>query len=132
MNLMNQEKKSNRIILSFSLMALILLLGLFVIFLYLKGFAIPCVFYELTSLKCPGCGNTRALFSLLSLNFEKMFFYNPLFPIELSYMIYVCLNTLVNYINHNRFAYKTFSKYFDISLLVIIILWGILRNIFNI
>ncbi len=36
-----------------------------------------CIFYRLTSLKCPGCGSTRALYALLHLNFKESFMQNP-------------------------------------------------------
>lgn len=37
-----------------------------------------CTFHSLTGLPCLTCGSTRALFSLLSLNFTQAFYYNPL------------------------------------------------------
>lgn len=39
---------------------------------------IPCNLRRLTGLLCPGCGMTRAVFSILRLDFAKAFSYNAL------------------------------------------------------
>lgn len=41
---------------------------------------IPCPLNAVTGLYCPGCGNTRALHSLVHLDFIGMLNYNLLFP----------------------------------------------------
>ena len=38
-----------------------------------------CLFKRITGLPCPGCGMTRAWFSLLKLDIEGAFYYHPLF-----------------------------------------------------
>lgn len=43
-------------------------------------FFIPCFFLENFGLYCPGCGNTRALHSLLHLEIGEVFHFNLLFP----------------------------------------------------
>ena len=40
---------------------------------------IPCLFYQITGLKCPGCGITRLIFSLIKLDFRQAFFYSLYF-----------------------------------------------------
>ncbi len=59
----------------------------FLIFLAIKitGFPvqkymIPCVFYSLTGLYCPGCGGTRAVDALFHGHFLRSFLYHPLVP----------------------------------------------------
>ncbi|MBR2877128.1 MAG: DUF2752 domain-containing protein, partial [Clostridia bacterium] len=43
-----------------------LFLGLCVYIIYDRtGFGFKCLFYELTSLKCPGCGNTHFIKNLI-------------------------------------------------------------------
>ena len=54
-------------------------------------FGISCVFIELFGLPCPGCGMTRALFSLLRLDFYSAFRYNPVIffmPYVFAYVIF--------------------------------------------
>ncbi len=42
-------------------------------------FGITCPIKFLTGISCPGCGMTRAIISLLKLDFYKAFYYHPLF-----------------------------------------------------
>lgn len=58
---------------------LILIIGLF--YLLLQTLGITCPVKYVTGISCPGCGMTRAMLSALSLNFDKAFYYHPLFPI---------------------------------------------------
>ena len=46
-------------------LALPLLLGLLALYEATDGLSIPCLFYELTGLYCPGCGSGRAVNALL-------------------------------------------------------------------
>ena len=41
-------------------------------------FHIPCPFKAIFTIPCPGCGMTRAAFSLLKLDFASAFYFNPL------------------------------------------------------
>ena len=41
-------------------------------------FKIPCVFRRFLGLYCPGCGMTRAIISVIHLDFLSAFYYNPL------------------------------------------------------
>lgn len=95
------------------------------------GVKIPCVFNRITGLKCPGCGNTRAVKALLRMDIRSAFAHNLLFPLELGYIAWVYLKTCHNYIKNNSFSYRTPHPALDIIVLVIILLWGIVRNIFN-
>ena len=49
------------------------------VILYFVGLA-ACPFKAILGITCPGCGITRALFSLISLDFASAFFYHPLWP----------------------------------------------------
>src|SRR5690554_3644064 len=57
----------------------------------LTGIGVPCIFHELTGLYCPGCGITRTVLSLLSLDFHQAFRFNPLLvfllPLYIAYSI---------------------------------------------
>ena len=58
--------------------AIVLLVGLFYyLVICVTGKRIPCLFYTITGLYCPGCGITRMAVSLLRLDFEKAFYYQP-------------------------------------------------------
>lgn len=107
------------------------LLLVFIFFLVLAFFdiRIPCIFKMLTGLNCPGCGNTRATVALFKLDFKEMFHYNLMYPLEILYILQVGIVTLINYIKKGKFEYKSPSLILDISLLVILIAWGIIRNV---
>ena len=91
--------------------------------LHYFNIGIPCIFYKITKLHCPGCGITRAIISLLKLDFYQAFRYNSLviilLPLLLIYYLYIWIFNGKNKI----------PQYVWVILLIIIILYGILRNI---
>ncbi|MBE6680527.1 MAG: DUF2752 domain-containing protein [Ruminococcaceae bacterium] len=53
-----------------------------------SGKGIPCVFYTVTGLYCPGCGVTRMLLAILLLDFKSAFLFHPvLFCLTLPLLI---------------------------------------------
>lgn len=98
---------------------------------YKYNFGIPCVFYEITKYKCPGCGITRAIFSLLKGNIKESFSYNKLlFIISPFFIIYFIYKSYI-YILNKKESPKTTKliKYTAYFLVIISILYSILRNI---
>lgn len=91
--------------------------------LHYFNIGIPCVFYKVTNLYCSGCGITRAIISLLKLDFYQAFRYNPLviilLPLLLIYNIYIWIFN----------GKKKLPQCVWVVLLIIVILYGILRNI---
>ena len=49
----------------------------------LAGFGLPCLFQSMFHVTCPGCGATRALFSLLRLDFAGAAAYHGVFAFGL-------------------------------------------------
>jgi len=100
---------------------------LIIILLYYLNIPIPCIFHEITGLKCPGCGITRMFVSILHLNFIDAFYYNPLCFIYLIltiiYLIYysICI--------FKKKTPKKINQKIWIILLIITVLFGIIRNI---
>lgn len=93
---------------------------------------IPCIFHELTGYQCPGCGITRALFSLLQGDIKKAFSYNQLIfflaPFIIAYFIY----TNYIYILGKKQSKKaqTIITIISTILIIITIAYGIIRNIY--
>ena len=90
--------------------------------LYLKlGIYIPCLFRKFTGFYCPGCGITRMFLSILRLDFYQAFRYNPLvFILFVGVILFKIL----------RFNFSKKSKeYASYFLLVVVIFYGVLRNI---
>ena len=112
---------------------LIICLVIFLGYFYLNnkyGFSINCAFYELTGYYCPGCGITRCLFAILRLKIYDAFMYNQL--------VFILLPFLGCFIGYRIYLYifdkddKIICKipnYLWIMLLIVIIGFGILRNI---
>ena len=89
-----------------------------------------CMFHEITGLQCPGCGSQRAFHSLLRGDFSAAWHYNALFVLELPLLVLLVaawylrsripgLHRVVN------------SRSVILTILAIIILWTIFRNIYN-
>lgn len=128
-----KTQKRNRAfqLILFTLLALSVLFVFYFLFVRFK-IGIPCVFNSITKLNCPGCGNTRAVVSLLHFHFREALRYNYLFPLEIFYIGWVYAVSAVSYIKNGRFSYTSPFRPFDISVLAALILWFIVRNIFHI
>ena len=96
------------------------------------GLPVPCLFHKITGLLCPGCGNTRAVLSLLQLNFSEMLRYNLLFPLEAWYLLWVYFWAARNCLKTGHFFYKQPLPVIDWFFLIVLLLWWILRNILHI
>lgn len=112
-------------------MKLILILISFLIIYFilneLLDVGIPCLFYEITGYYCPGCGITRLLFSLLKLDFYQAFRYNPLiFILIIITGIYWLVKFILKKFMNISIEIPNYVYYI---LLVIVIIFGILRNI---
>lgn len=119
------ERKRNVLLLTGG----IALAGVLAVWLINKGLRVDCVFYGITGLDCPGCGNTRAVLALLRLDLKGMLEYNLMFPLELGYLAWVYLASCRGYIKTGRFSYGERTKWLDISVLAIVLIWGVVRNV---
>jgi len=95
----------------------------------MSGYGLPCLFQRVTGLLCPGCGNSRAALALLKLDFAAAVSYNPLFPLEFFYLLWVYVHCCKAYLQGKPFSYKPPFPAVDIALLAAIILWWIIRNL---
>ena len=92
---------------------------------------IPCLFYQITGLKCPGCGITRLIFSLIKLEFQQAFFYNPLVFILLPFIgFYIIYQEYLYITKKEEKIIKKIPSYIYYVLIIILIIYAILRNIF--
>ena len=115
----------------YSKMKLILILISFLIIYFilneLLDVGIPCLFYEITGYYCPGCGITRLLFSFLKLDFYQAFRYNPLiFILIIITGIYLLVKFILKKFMNISIEIPNYVYYI---LLIIVIIFGILRNI---
>lgn len=84
-----------------------------------------CPFYKITNLYCPGCGITRMCLSIFKGDFHQAFRYNPL----LFTLIPVAIFFMINHFTAYKLMKKSTQEKLYIALIVILVLFGILRNI---
>ncbi|MCD7741891.1 MAG: DUF2752 domain-containing protein [Ruminococcus sp.] len=97
-------------------------------FMSVTGITIPCLFYEITGFKCPGCGVTHMLVHLIRLEFKEAFESNPL----LFFMLPFLLVLLIIRITFMPKWLDPNSKILSRIMLVCVVLslvFGIVRNI---
>ena len=95
-----------------------------------EGAGIPCLFYQLTGFYCSGCGASRALRSVLHLDFYQALRYNAMFTFALP-LIAAYFGALgFSYI---RFGKDRISEKIPMKIIwifiAIAVFYGILRNI---
>lgn len=114
------------------LLLLLILISYYFLNKYL-GFSIPCVFNLITGYKCPGCGITHLFFDLINLKIKDAFFDNPL--------VFIYLPFIISYFIYESYLYiydkkdniiKKIPNYVWIILVVITLIYGVIRNIYNI
>lgn len=90
-----------------------------------------CLFKTLTGLSCPGCGSQRAIHSLLHGDFRAAFGYNALFIIEIPLL---AILAVVNHAGSRLPRLQRFlnARSFILFILATIIIWTIVRNIFDV
>jgi hypothetical protein len=126
----NNEIKGRAKTLSFILISLFIVMFLYYLFVRFTGIKIPCIFFELTSLECPGCGITRMLTQFLQFNFVKGIKFNYFLGFTLPILLF-----MIAYMSYLYIFKKKQAKWFTILstiYLISLFIWGILRNIFSI
>lgn len=94
------------------------------------GAGIPCMFHQITGFYCSGCGASRALRSILHLDFYRAFRYNAIFTLALP-LIAVYFGALI--LSYIKFGKDKISSQIQMKFVWIFIIsaiiYGILRNI---
>jgi len=91
---------------------------------------IPCIYSELTGLYCPGCGMTRAAFSLLELDFYQAIRYNAFSIIVIPLIgLYIVGGIYAWLFNKNNFMDNKIPGVIWIIFIIALVLYGALRNI---
>lgn len=91
---------------------------------------IRCPSNSIFSINCPGCGSQRAFHHILHLEFKEAFRYNALFVLAIPFVIYWFVIKIYNLVFDTK---KTIqiptNKLFWIGLLLIVLFYGIMRNV---
>ncbi len=97
-----------------------------------NGIGIPCLFYTVTGVRCPGCGISRALAALLCGRFDRFLEYNLLAPLILLYLLWLGFFTAKRYIQTGKIAYSSPCRWIDIGVLALLLVWWIARNLLHV
>lgn len=93
------------------------------------GFSIPCMFNKITGLQCPGCGVSRMCISLLKLDFEAAFKYNPVIMCMLPIGFVMVINGIRRYVLTGVNRISESENILMIVMIVVLLIFGIVRNI---
>ena len=94
------------------------------------SYPLPCLFYLATGFYCPGCGSGRACYSILHLRFADAFCYNPLMTILLPLIgLYIAARAVDWVITGGDHIDGKQSVNVLVGILVVVLVYGILRNI---
>ncbi len=108
------------------IIVLIVIFLIYAVLIISFDIGIPCVFYEITGLYCPGCGITRLCLSLFEGDIYQAFRYNPIIFIDLP--ILFILFVLNIFLKKNK-NIKKITDVIIIFLATITIIFGVIRNI---
>ena len=103
----------------------------YLLFVLCTGIGIPCVFHEITGLKCPGCGISRMLIALIKLDFAAAFKHNPVLFLTAPFLVAYLFGSEWKYV---LYGHRHMGKWqiFLWAELCLLLLYGIFRNIFPI
>ena len=112
-------------------MAVAVLLGCAVVYSFPPSqysFYPRCPFYVATHWLCPGCGSTRALYSLLHGDVLTAWHYNALFtllgPVVLAWLAFGCYRVM----RYDQISKMAIPRSVTACLMVAIVLFAIARN----
>ena len=89
-----------------------------------------CPFLMLTGLKCPGCGTQRAIHALLHGDVLSALHFNALLPVSIPLLLLYGYAELVR-TRKPRFYNRVNSVSAILAVLIVVIVWWIVRNIFG-
>lgn len=123
-----RKKRIKKVLLSFFIITTILLIYFLICYKY-SFLKIRCVFHEITGLNCPGCGISRMISSFIKLDFKSGIKYNYFLGYTFLILIFMIGYYIYSYINNKKIKY---IEWFNILYLILLLSWGIIRNILKI
>lgn len=94
------------------------------------GYFPKCPFRWATGLQCPGCGSQRAIHQLLHGKLKAAFQYNPLLVCSLPLLAFLFSADVFRF-RYPKLYVASRNPFLSWSILTVILLWWVLRNIFG-
>ena len=108
---------------------LLLVGGLYFVFVKIVGFGIPCFFNLVTGLHCPGCGISRMFLALAQPDFATAFKHNALILTASPIAAIFVIRHYIRYILKGKGQTGKLETALLLIFLVLLIIFGILRNL---
>jgi hypothetical protein len=112
---------------------LILIPVILALFFFIKpeegGIFPECIFHNLTGYYCPGCGSQRAFHAFLHFDVSGVLRNNILFLPGGAVVTYGILLPVVNRVFHKNYPNILYNKWTPLIIFVIIVMFGIMRNL---
>ena len=89
-----------------------------------------CLFLETTGVKCPGCGSQRAVHALLHGQVGAAWHYNAMLVVGIPLIVFYLLVSVMQE-RWQRLYRVLFSRVVLLSLVGLIMLWLVLRNVID-
>ncbi len=96
---------------------------------HLTPLSIPCVFYKVTGLYCPGCGVSRMCLALLRLDIAAAFRANCAILLMLPFAAAMLLWWCVRYVRTGECVQPRWMKAAVWTAIAVLLVFGVLRNL---
>ena len=112
---------------------LFLIIGMLYVYIIKNfGISIKCPFHSITGYNCPGCGITRMVLCLLSGNIKEAFYENIGLTLILPLLTFICIKNIYHYIKFGTITDTLYDKIMIISIILFLLFWGFIRNIYGV
>lgn len=96
------------------------------------GLMIPCPFHLITGLQCPGCGVSRMCIALMHFRFREAAMYNLGLALCLPVLALLLIRMTLRYVRDASWALRKWEHILTICLIIFLLVWAVLRNIWGI
>lgn len=93
------------------------------------GVAIPCVFYQITGYRCPGCGVTRMCLCIMKGNIPEAVRCNPALFFCSFPLMGIAIDGVCRYIKTGKTTLRKWQEVLLYLIVVILLVHGVVRNI---
>lgn len=103
---------------------------LYYVWLKTVGVGIPCLFHMFTGLYCPGCGITKSILAILSLDIVEAFRAHSIFVISLPFLFYLYIVINWRYMKEKRIVIQAWENKVIIIIVILLIVRALIMNLY--